>query len=60
MFSLLDFFRGGAWFRWVAALEVKHRSSSVNNMLEGFPGIVVGAIASPLDKVSKAVFFGPL
>ena len=44
----------------MAALEVKHRSSSVNNMLEGFLGIVVGAIASPLDKVSKAVVFGPL
>jgi hypothetical protein len=44
----------------VAALEVKHRSSSVNNMLEGFLGIVVGAIASLLDKVSKAVVFSPL
>jgi hypothetical protein len=44
----------------VAALEVKHRSSSVNNILEGFLGIVVGAIALPLDKVSKAVVFGLL
>jgi hypothetical protein len=44
----------------VAASEVEHRSSSGNNVLEGFLGITVRTITSPLDKVSKAVFFGPL
>jgi hypothetical protein len=44
----------------VAALEVEHRSSGGNNVVEGFPGIAVRTITSPLDKVSKAVFFGPL
>ena len=44
----------------MAALEVEHRSSSGNNVLEGFLGITVRTITSPLDKVLKAVFFGPL
>jgi hypothetical protein len=44
----------------VAASEVKHRSSSGDNVLEGFLGITVRTITSPLDKVSKAIFFGPL
>jgi hypothetical protein len=44
----------------VAALEVKHRSSSGNNVLEGFLGITIRTIALPLDKVFKAVFFGLL
>jgi hypothetical protein len=44
----------------VAALEVKHRSSSGNNVLEEFLGITVRTITSLLDKVSKAVFFSLL
>jgi hypothetical protein len=44
----------------VALLEVKYRSSSVNNILEGFLGIVIRAIALLLDKVSKAIFFSLL
>ena len=41
------------------ALEVKYRGSSVNNVLEGFLGIIIRAITSPLDKVSKAILFCP-
>ena len=44
----------------MAASEVEHRSSSGDDVLEGFLGITVRTITSPLDKVSKAVFFGPL
>ena len=44
----------------MAALEVKYRSSSGNNVLKGFLGITVRTIALLLDKVSKAVFFGLL
>ena len=44
----------------MAASEVEHKSSSGDDVLEGFPGITVRTITSPLDKVSKAVFFGPL
>jgi hypothetical protein len=44
----------------VAASEVEHRSSSGDNVLEGFPGITVRTITLLLDKVSKAVFFGLL
>ena len=44
----------------MAASEVEHRSSSGDDVLEGFLGITVRTITSPLDKVSKAVFFGLL
>jgi hypothetical protein len=44
----------------VAALEVEYKSSSSNNVLEGFLGIAVRTITLLLDKVSKAIFFGLL
>jgi len=59
VFSVFDFYRGQAWFRRETAPEVEHRSSSVNDMLKGFLGVVVRAIASPLNKISKAVLFSP-
>jgi hypothetical protein len=59
MFGVFDFCRGRALFRRETALEVKHRSSGVNNILKGFPGVIVRAIALPLNKISKAVLFGP-
>jgi hypothetical protein len=39
--------------------EVKHRSSSINNILKGFPGVIVRAIALLLNKISEAVLFSP-
>ena len=59
VFGVFDFYRGRAWFRRETAPEVEHRSSGVNDMLKGFPGVIVRAIASPLNKISEAVLFGP-
>jgi hypothetical protein len=44
----------------VAALKVKHKSSSGNNVLKGFLGIAVRTITLLLDKVSKVIFFSLL
>ena len=59
MFSVFNFYRGRAWFRRGIAPEVKYRGSSVNDILKGFLGVMVRAIASLLNKILKAVLFSP-